>query len=87
MIAPAVLLAPRGAAHPVERISSMENSTERNKTFAHSEREKIRKLFKAKASNPPIPNPFDAVSMRKWGEYCAEMQELEAQLKAAGESL
>ncbi len=87
MIAPAVLEHPEARLILSWRISNMENSTERNKTFAHSEREKIRELFKAKASNPPIPNPFDAVSMRKWGEYCEEMQELEAQLKAAGESL
>ncbi len=65
----------------------MENSTERNKTFAHSEREQIRDFFKERASHPPIPNPFDAVSMRRWEEYCAEMRELEAQLKAAGEML
>ncbi len=65
----------------------MENSTERNKTFGESEREQLRELFKAKASNPPIPNPFDADSLRKWDEYCREMQDLETALREAGEGL
>lgn len=65
----------------------MENSRDRNKTFAKSEREQIRELFKKKASNPPIPNPFDADSLRKWDEYCKEMQGLEAALRECGEGL
>ncbi len=65
----------------------MENSTERNKTFAETEREQLRELFKTKASNPPIPNPFDADSLRKWDEYCREMRDLEAALREAGEGL
>jgi hypothetical protein len=68
-------------------MNRMENSRERNKTFAKSEREQIRELFKEKASNPPIPNPFDADSLKKWDEYCKEMQGLEAALRECGEGL
>ncbi|MCE8429722.1 MAG: hypothetical protein J5U19_15225 [Candidatus Methanoperedens sp.] len=56
-------------------------------TFAQTEREKIREHFTRRASETPIPNPFDQKSMRKWDEYVAEMHELERQLREAGESL
>ena len=56
-------------------------------TFAQTEREKIREHFTRRASEAPIPNPFDAESMRKWDEYVAEMHELERQLREAGEHL
>ncbi len=57
------------------------------KPFARSEREKIREHFVKRASEAPIPNPFDAESMRKWDEYMAEMHELERQLTEAGDQL
>ncbi len=87
MIALAVFAALKGAAQPDKEVEHMRNSTKRNKAFAESEREQLRELFKVKTSNPPIPNPFDAVSMRKWDEYCEEMREIEEQLKAVGELL
>ncbi len=65
----------------------MKDNTKNNKSFVQSEREKIRELFKARANNPPIPNPLDAKSMAEWEIYCEEMRELEAQLVAAGETL
>ncbi len=65
----------------------MIDDTRNNKSSAMDEREQIRELFKARASNPPIPNPLDAKSMAEWEIYCEEMRELEAQLVAAGETL
>jgi hypothetical protein len=56
-------------------------------TFAQTEREKIREHFAKRASEAPIPNPFDPESMRKWDEYVQEMHELERQLQEAGEQL
>lgn len=58
------------------------------KTFAPiTEREQIREHFARRAAGAPIPNPFDAESMRKWDEYVLEMHELEQQLKDAGDRL
>ncbi len=65
----------------------MENTTKRVKTFAKSEREKIRELFSKRAGEAPVPSPFDAESLREWDQYCEEMRDLEAQLRAAGVSL
>ncbi|MDO8726942.1 MAG: hypothetical protein Q7J35_12805 [Candidatus Methanoperedens sp.] len=56
-------------------------------TFAQTEREKIREHFTRRASEAPIPDPFDPESMRKWDEYVAEMHELERQLTEAGDQL
>jgi len=56
-------------------------------TFAQTERENIREHFTRRASEAPIPNPFDPESMRKWDEYVAEMHELERQLTEAGDQL
>ncbi len=55
--------------------------------FARTEREKIREHFARRAGEAPIPNPFDAESMRKWEDYVDEMRELELQLREAGETL
>ncbi len=55
--------------------------------FAQTEREKIREHFVKRASEAPVPDPFDPESMRKWDEYVAEMHELERQLQEAGEQL
>ncbi len=57
------------------------------KPFAQTEREKIREQFVRRAGEAPIPNPFDAESMRKWEDYVDEMRELELQLREAGEQL
>lgn len=57
------------------------------KSFAQTEREKIRELFVKRAGEAPIPNPSDPESMRKWDEYVQEMHELEAHLREAGEQL
>jgi hypothetical protein len=57
------------------------------KTFARSEREKIREQFVRRAGEAPIPSPFDPESMRKWEDYVDEMRELELQLREAGEQL
>lgn len=56
-------------------------------TFAQTEREKIREHFVKRASEAPVPNPFDQESMRKWDEYVQEMHELERQLTEAGDQL
>ena len=56
-------------------------------TFAQTKREKIREHFTRRASEAPIPDPFDAESMRKWDEYVTEMHELERQLTEAGDQL
>ena len=56
-------------------------------TFAQTEREKIREHFTRRASEAPIPNPFDAASLKVWDEYVQEMHELEQQLREAGEHL
>ncbi|WAM22375.1 MAG: hypothetical protein OI717_00170 (plasmid) [Candidatus Methanoperedens sp.] len=56
-------------------------------TFAQTEREKIREHFTRRASEAPIPNPFDAASLKVWDEYVQEMHELEQQLREAGEPL
>lgn len=60
---------------------------EREKQFAHQELEKIREHFAKRAGAAPIPNPFNAESMREWELYCEEMRDLETQLRAAGVSL
>lgn len=57
------------------------------KPFAKTEREELRDHFARRASEAPIPNPFDAESMREWEQYCEEMRNLETQLRAAGVSL
>lgn len=57
------------------------------KPFARSEREKIREHFTRRASEAPIPNPFDAASLKIWDEYVQEMHELEQQLREAGDQL
>ena len=54
------------------------------KSFAQTEREKIREHFTRRASEAPIPNPFDAASLKVWDEYVQEMHELEQQLREAG---
>jgi hypothetical protein len=56
-------------------------------TFAQTEREKIREHFARRASEAPIPNPFDAASLKVWDEYVQEMHELERQLQEAGDQL
>lgn len=50
----------------------MENNDKNNKAIG--EREKIRQMFIKRASEPPIPNPFDPQSMAEWEEYCEEMR-------------
>ncbi len=55
--------------------------------FAQTEREKIREHFVKRASEAPVPDPFDPESMRLWDEYVQEMHELELQLREAGEPL
>ncbi len=57
------------------------------KTFAQTEREKIREQFARRAGEAPIPDPFNPESMRSWDEYVQEMHELERQLQEAGETL
>ncbi|MBU4138696.1 MAG: hypothetical protein KJ729_01935 [Euryarchaeota archaeon] len=57
------------------------------KTFARSEREKIREQFVKRAGEAPIPNPFDPESLRVWDEYVQEMHDLEQQLRDAGDQL
>jgi hypothetical protein len=64
-----------------------ENNVERLKTFAQSEREKLREHFTRRASEPPIVNPFDPESMRTWDQYVMEMRDLENQLREAGDLL
>ena len=56
-------------------------------TFAQTEREKIREHFARRASEAPIPDPFDAASLKVWDEYVQEMHELEQQLREAGDQL
>ncbi len=65
----------------------MKNESNANKTFARTEREKLRELFTARASSAPIPDPFDAKSIQEWEEYCKEMRGMEATLRDAGEVL
>jgi hypothetical protein len=57
------------------------------KPFARSEREELREHFARRASEAPVPDPFDPESMRSWEEYVDEMHELERQLREAGETL
>ncbi len=64
----------------------MENNTQRNKTFAKSEREQLRELFKERAANPPIPKTIFGYDP-EWEAYVEEMRGLEAALRAAGEVL
>jgi hypothetical protein len=64
-----------------------ENNVVRLKTFAQSEREKLREHFTRRASEPPIVNPFDPESMRTWDQYVMEMRDLENQLREAGDQL
>ncbi len=64
-----------------------ENNVERLKTFAQTEREKLREHFTRRASEPPIVNPFDPESMRTWDDYVQEMQEIERMLKDEGDQL
>ncbi len=64
-----------------------ENNVERLKTFARSEREKLREHFTRRASEAPVVDIFDAVSIREWDEYVLEMHELERQLRDAGDLL
>lgn len=62
----------------------MSNESKPLKPFAQTEREKIRERFKARASNPPVnAQPWS----REWAEYVREMQDLEQQLRMAGEVL
>ncbi len=50
------------------------------KTFAQTDREKLRSHFKQRASNPP----YDALPWSSaWIEYVEEMRELERQLVEA----
>jgi hypothetical protein len=56
-------------------------------TFAQTEREKIREHFARRASEAPMPDPFDAASLKVWDEYVQEMHELEQQLREAGDQL
>jgi len=56
-------------------------------TFAQTEREKIREHFARRAGEAPVPDPFDATSLKVWDEYVQEMHELERQLTEAGDQL
>jgi len=56
----------------------------RIKTFAQTDREKLRDHFKQRASNPP----YDALPWSgAWTKYVEEMRELEGWLVEAGERL
>ena len=57
------------------------------KTFARSEREKIREHFVKRASEAPVVSPLDPSSMEAWWDYVDEMREIERQLQEAGEHL
>lgn len=57
------------------------------KPFARSEREQIREHFAKRASEAPVPDPSDPMSMRQWLDYVDEMREIENQLREAGDSL
>ncbi|MCE8425830.1 MAG: hypothetical protein J5U17_08650 [Candidatus Methanoperedens sp.] len=57
------------------------------KTFALSEREKIREHFTKRAREAPIVSPLDPSSMEAWWDYVDEMREIEQQLREAGEQL
>ncbi len=62
----------------------MKNGSKDIKDFGQTDREKIREQFKARASNPPVnAQPWS----REWAEYVREMQDLEQQLRMAGEVL
>ncbi len=62
----------------------MQISDSRIKTFAQTDREKLRAHFRQRASNPP----YDALPWSSaWIEYMEEMRELERQLVEAGERL
>lgn len=63
-----------------------QNNVGKLKPFA-SEREQLRELYTLRASQAPIPNPFDPMSLRIWSEYVDEMRELELQLREAGDHL
>ncbi len=63
------------------------DNVQRNKSLARTEREQIRELFQKRASEAPIPSPFDAASLKEWDEYVQEMRELEQRLRDAGEEL
>lgn len=51
------------------------------KPFVQSERESIRTIFARRASEAPIPDPFNAASMQEWEEYVEEMRNLESQME------
>ncbi len=72
---------------PEKEAVTMNKESKPLKPFAQTEREKIREQFVRCAGEAPIPNPFDAESMRKWEDYVDEMRELELQLREAGEQL
>jgi len=56
----------------------------RIKTFDKTHREKLRKHFKERESNPPYDTlPWSGA----WTEYVEEMREIEKQLMEAGERL
>jgi len=72
---------------PSEEEASMSKESKPLKPFAQTVREELRYHFARRAGEAPIPNPFDAESMREWEQYCEEMRNLETQLRAAGDSL
>jgi hypothetical protein len=57
------------------------------KTFALSEREKIREHFIKRTREAPIVSPLDPSSMEAWWDYVDEMRDIEQQLREAGEPL
>jgi len=57
------------------------------KSFAQSEREKIREHFIKRAREAPLVSPLDPLSMEAWWDYVDEMREIEQQLKDIGEHL
>jgi len=65
----------------------MSNELKPIKPFAQTEREQIREHFIKRAREAPLPNPFDAESLRIWDEYVVEMREIEMQLNEAGDIL
>jgi hypothetical protein len=51
----------------------MSKESKQLKTFAQTEREKIRDHFAKRAGEASIPNPLDPESMRTWDEYVKEV--------------
>jgi len=65
-------------------MNTMDNSRNKDKPFAETEREKLRELLKQRGREPP----WEALPWSsEWAEYVEEMREIERQLREAGEDL